>query len=66
MRPERKNKGIYSECKFCCSGCSAECSVYIPNKSTSTNKKKPDSCIFGIFSLATNETIAVWRKYKVS
>lgn len=48
--------------KFKCTKCDANCVVTVNGKSQHSDKKKPVECVFGIYSMTTNETIAVWKK----
>ena len=47
--------------QFECSGCNSKCIVTVPEKSRHSKKRKPDECIFGIYSLVTNENISKWK-----
>jgi hypothetical protein len=48
--------------KFQCTKCDAICTVTMRNKSQHSDKKKPDTCLFGIISLRNNKYISVWKK----
>lgn len=48
--------------QFKCEKCDAQCVVTVHSKSQHSDKKKPDGCLFSIFSLSTDSILAVWEK----